>query len=192
MSEALLLGYGILLRQFNVTDWTDTGPWQKDRWETGLFMSCTVQWCTMGCNYDCVLTNPGRSGAWHQSQARQRSSLMITFFKRVHRHDKNKIWITDAVIKPPPFQSQCQSWNKFVGLVLCLNFPELNPNKSLFWNIWLQSAQAKIRLYTQPFNLFVSHYLSQLIKNINKSFKTQIPIEITCLQLRNPPDGRFM
>ena len=51
----------------------------------------------------------------------------------------------------------------------CLNFPELNPNNSLFWNIWLQSVQAKIRFYAKPSYLFV--YLSQLIKNINKSLR---------------------
>ena len=159
--------------------WLD-GPWRKDRWETGLFMSCPV---SSGAPWVVIMIVfwPTRGGVGLDTSLRRGKGhpWWSLFSKLVHRHDKNKIWITDAVIKPPPFQSQCQSWNKSVGLLLCPNFPELNPNNSPFWNIWLQSAQTKIRLYCtlKPFNLFVCHYLSQLIKNISKSLlKRQIPM----------------
>lgn len=128
------------------------GPWQKDRWETGLFMSCPVSsgapWVVIMIVFWPTLGGVGLDTSLRQGKGHPWWSL---FSKLVHRHDKNKIWITDAVIKPPPFQSQCQSWNKSVGLLLCLNFPELNPNNSLFWNIWLQSAQTKLWLYTPAF-----------------------------------------
>ena len=138
----------ILLRQLMRLD----GPWQKDRWETGLFMSCPVSsgapWVVIMIVFWPTLGGVGLDTTLRRGKGHPWWSL---FSKLVHRHDKNKIWITDAVIKPPPFQSQCQSWNKSVGLLLCPNFPELNPNNSPFWNIWLQSAQTKIRLYTQAF-----------------------------------------
>ena len=93
------------------------------------------------------------------------------FSNPVHQHEKNKIWIvTDAASSAPAFQSRCQSRNKSVGL-WCLASTSLNWTQitAFFETFDFKVCRLKFRFYAKPFNLFV--YLSQLIKNINKSLR---------------------
>ena len=165
---------------------------ERDRWETGLFMSSPDQ-CTMGCNYE--VTRPGRrSGHWHRSQATQRSSLMSTFSEPVH-HDmrqKQNMLITDAIASSSTssaFQSRCQSWNKSVGL-RCLASTSLNWTQITAFFETFDFKVCKLKLDSTPSCLCIWVNSSKTLTSHWGGGK--IPMQITCLQFRNPPDGRFM
>ena len=141
---------------------------------------------------------PGRrSGDWHRSQATQRSSLMSTFSEPVH-HDmrqKQNMLITDAIASSSTssaFQSRCQSWNKSVGL-RCLASTSLNWTQITAFFETFDFKVCKLKLDSTPSLPICLCIWVNSSKTLTSHWGGgKIPMQITCLQFRNPPDGRFM